>query len=105
MAEYRSYDPDYVVPGGESARDIYRRVVDSVQEIAERHPGETVVITTHGGAVGMFLRHVLGIPLNQPRHFGSKNASINVFSYDQGKWYLERWGDVNHLHELDGYAF
>ncbi len=28
MAEYRSYDPDYVVPGGESARDIYRRVVD-----------------------------------------------------------------------------
>ena len=81
----RSYDPDYAVPGGESARDIYRRVVESVQEIAERHPGETVVITTHGGSLGVLFRHVLGIPLDQPRRFWCKNASMNVFSYEQAQ--------------------
>jgi 2,3-bisphosphoglycerate-dependent phosphoglycerate mutase len=104
MKKRRSWDPDYAIPGGESARDIYRRVVACTEEVAERHPGETVVITTHGGALGVLFRHVLGIPLDQPRRFWVRNASLNVFSCDLGEWRLERWGDVNHLQELDGYG-
>jgi probable phosphoglycerate mutase len=104
MKQYRSQDPDYAVPGGESARDIYRRVVACAEDIAGRHPGEMVVITTHGGAIGVLFRHVLGIPLEEPRRFWCRNASMNIFSCEQGKWLLERWGDVNHLREIDGYG-
>jgi len=100
----RSWDPDYTIPGGESTRELYQRVVVCIIEIAERHPGETVVITTHGGALGVLFRHVLGIPLDQPRRFWVRNASLNVFTFDQGIWHLESWGDVHHLQELSGYG-
>jgi len=104
MEKYRSWDPDYAVPGGESTREVYRRVVACTEEIAGRHPGETVVIVTHGGALGVLFRHVLGIPFDQPRRFWVRNASLNVFNFEQGKWALESWGDVNHLQGLANHA-
>ena len=104
LEKYRSWDPDYAVPGGESTSELYQRVVACTEEIAERHPGETVVIATHGGSLGVLFRHVLGIPLDQPRRFWVRNASLNVFTFDQGIWHLESWGDVHHLQELGGYS-
>ena len=61
-----------------------------------------IVIATHGGSIGVLFRHVLGIPLDEPRRFWCRNASLNVFLYEQAKWRLESWGDINHLRELDG---
>ncbi len=37
------------------------RVVATVEDIIERHPGGRVVVVCHGGVINQFLAHVLGI--------------------------------------------
>src|SRR5262249_22072290 len=98
-AEYRRLkaDPDYEVPGGESARQCATRVIACLEEIARRHTGQHIAVVTHGGAASALLRHVLGIPLGAPRRFERANASWNVFLFGEGRWFLKTWGDVSHL--------
>ena len=64
--EYRRFkiDPDYVVPGGESARQCSVRVIACLEEIAARHAGQEIAVTSHGGAANSLLRwarHVASI--------------------------------------------
>jgi probable phosphoglycerate mutase len=97
--EYRRFksDPDYVVPGGESARQSSARVIVCLEEIATRHAGQQLAIVAHGGTASSLLRHTLGIPLSAPRRFERSNATWNVFIFDGDKWFLETWGDMSHL--------
>jgi probable phosphoglycerate mutase len=96
---YRTAGPDYAIPGGESAPQRFERSTTCLREIATHHPGETVVIITHGGVLNGLLRHTLGIPLEAPRRFRIWNASINVFLFDGENWLLDTWGDVSHLRD------
>lgn len=94
---FKSGGPDHVIPQGESGRQAADRSNACLEEIARRHPGETIVIVTHGGNLSALLRHTLNIPLAAPRRFERANASWNVFTLEDGKWLLEIWGDVSHL--------
>ena len=44
---------------GESKADVARRAIPYIRQIAEKHPGETVVIVTHGGVL-KFINFLLG---------------------------------------------
>jgi probable phosphoglycerate mutase len=90
-------DPDYVIPGGESTRQSSTRVIACLEEIAGCHAGQQIAVIGHGGTASSLLRYALGIPLGAPRRFERSNASWNVFVFDDGKWFLETWGDVSHL--------
>jgi probable phosphoglycerate mutase len=94
---HRTLGPEYVIPGGESVRQQVARNVDCLDEIALKHPGEKVVVVTHGGVVSGLFRHALDIPLDAPRRFEFVNAGLNVFAYEDGHWILRTWGDVSHL--------
>jgi probable phosphoglycerate mutase len=98
---FKSGGPDYVIPQGESGRQAAERSNACLEELARRHAGETIVVVAHGGTISALLRHTLGIPLGTPRRFGRRNASWNVFLWDDGKWFLETWGDVSHLEGLE----
>jgi probable phosphoglycerate mutase len=94
---WRSRDPDYMIPGGESAGATYQRVVACLDELAARHSGKTIAVVSHGLALDAFYRHVAGIPLTAPRTLKLLNASLNTF-YRNGKaWQLGPLGDVAHL--------
>jgi probable phosphoglycerate mutase len=93
----RSIGPDYVIPGGESMRQQVERNVGYLNELAQKHAGDTIVVVTHGGVVSGFFRHTLAIPLDAPRRFEFVNAGINVFFRENGNWMLLTWGDVSHL--------
>jgi probable phosphoglycerate mutase len=93
----RTMGPDYVIPGGESMRQQVERNVSYLNDLAQRHGGETIVVVTHGGVVSGFFRHTLAIPLDAPRRFEFVNAGVNVFTYEQENWMLLTWGDVSHL--------
>lgn len=94
---HRSVGPDYVIPGGESVRQQVERNVAFLNNVAQKHTGETLVIVTHGGVLSGFFRHALAISLEAPRRFEFMNASVNVFVYEDGNWMLRTWGDVSHL--------
>lgn len=93
----RTMGPDYVIPGGESMHQQVARNIACLNELAEKHPAETVVVVTHGGVVSGFFRHTLAIPLDAPRRFEFVNAGLNVFAREDGNWLLLTWGDVSHL--------
>lgn len=98
--EYQLYlknNPDYSAPEGESSRERFNRNIVALAEIALKHKGETVIMVIHGGVLDSIMRFVLNIPLDEPRRFSIKNASISVCTCLNGHWNLETWGDVSHL--------
>ena len=94
--KFRTRDPYYVPPNGESAVQFRDRVVAALERIAEGAAGGVAVIT-HGGVLGMMYRHVTGTPLDSKRSYSLHNASINRFLYSDKRWLLEIWGDIAHL--------
>ena len=97
---HRSVGPDYVIPGGESVRQQVARNVAYLTELGRKHSGETVVVVTHGGVLSGLFRHTFSIPFDAPRRFEFTNAGLNVFSYREGDWFLQTWGDTSHLCEV-----
>lgn len=95
----KSRDPAYVIPGGESARQFRDRCLAVLEDIAERHPGATVVVVTHGLVLDIAYREAHAIALGAPRPVPLLNASLNVFRYDNRRWHCDTWGDVSHLQD------
>ena len=95
-----SDDPDYRIPGGESARDQYERSVACAEAMTARHAGGRLLTVTHGGVLDSFLRRAVGLDLAARRRFSLYNASINSFSITDGQWRLGRWGDTHHLKQI-----
>jgi len=96
-ARFRSHDPDYVIPDGESMRQLYQRVVDCFTELATRHAGLTLAAVTHGGVLAMLYRHARAMPLEAPRNFPLHNTGVNRFRRRLGAWELQSWCEVGHL--------
>ena len=96
-ARFRSRDPDYAIPEGESARQFFERSVACFTELAGRHAGLTLAAVTHGGVLAMLYRHAKGVSLEAPRDFPLHNTGINRFRHQLGTWTLQSWGEVGHL--------
>lgn len=101
VAKYRSGDPDHIIPGGESSRQRYERSITCLQDIVAKHPGENILIVTHGGVVRGFLEMVLHLPTNVKRRFSLYNAGIARLSLYNGHWMMDSWGETWHLRGLD----
>jgi len=105
--EYERLGLDYVIPGGESARQRLERSVRTLTSIAQTHAGQSVVVVTHGGFLTGFFEFVLGMQPGNDRRFRRANCSYNTFVYSEAKWCLETWNDTSHLEgiaELDDWA-
>lgn len=98
-AAYRA-DDTYVIPGGESGVQRADRAFACLEELATRHPDETLIIVTHGGLLMGIVERTLGLPAGAGRRFRKRNTAINVFSRDPSGWRLESWGDAAHLEEI-----
>jgi len=94
---FSSGDPDYALPGGESARQRFTRNIECVQELAIKHAGGTVLVVAHGGVLNSLFHRAVHLPLDQPRGFSLFNAAINVFTIAGLQWRLDTWGDRSHL--------
>jgi len=95
--KFRSRDPNYAPPGGESGARFRDRIVAALERVASGAAGRHTAVVTHGGVLGIAYRHVTGMPLDSKRDYSLHNASINRIVYSGGRWTLEAWGDVAHL--------
>ena len=92
-ARFKAKDPDFDFHTGERLRDFFARAVECIDEIAQRHDGEEVLIFTHGGVLEMAYRHATGCGLSTPRTFELPNAAFNWIE----NWKVLGWADCDHL--------
>lgn len=52
-------DPDFAPHGGESPRQVTDRLTSALRRITAAHPGERVIVVSHGGALAMALGALL----------------------------------------------
>jgi probable phosphoglycerate mutase len=96
---YKANDPDYVIPEGESVKQLSERCIKCLEELAQNHLDERILIVTHHGVLVSLFKHTMDIPIEIRPRFNSSNSSINVFSFQDGIWTLERLGDLSHLQQ------
>ena len=90
----------YVPEGGESQLQTQERMVAQMQSLAAQHAGETVLCVSHGKAIDLFTRHVLGLDVMRTPAYSIINTSVNIFSHQNGDWELLTLNDVYHLEAL-----
>jgi broad specificity phosphatase PhoE len=87
-------------PGGESLVQVYNRVRDAILRIAGEHPGETVVVGSHGTAIQTFLNFANGIPAEQMKRFLLYNVSVSCVEISpEGRPTVRFIGDRHHIPE------
>ena len=90
------------IPGGEKRSDFQARINTIFKDLAEKHPGETILICTHGGALQRIFRMVTGLLDESNILPASSNASISMieFQHEVQKWRLLNWNITDHLNGL-----
>jgi broad specificity phosphatase PhoE len=95
--ELDALEPDYAIPGGESANQVRRRVADFARDVLNRHPAKNVLAVTHGGIARALIWHLLDVPYASIRWSRCDNTSLSSFVHACGAWALETWNDTAHL--------
>jgi broad specificity phosphatase PhoE len=86
---WRAGDLDARVPGSETGREIAERVGAVLHEIADAHPGETVLVVSHGAAIGLGVPSVSRMGVEQT--LLANTATVEVLA-DADAWVCTRWG-------------
>jgi 2,3-bisphosphoglycerate-dependent phosphoglycerate mutase len=96
-------DPDFAVPGGESARRFHTRVLDAVKALADqagREGRRRAAVVTHGGVLDMLWRTAGGLTLAAPRQCPIPNAGLNRLRWVDGSLVVDAWADDEHVRDL-----
>jgi len=96
-AELLRLGAEYVIPGGESAKQRVARTVACLDSLAGNHPGKEIMVVTHSGILKGFLGYVLDLSYASTKKYSLPNAAWNTFLKDETGWKLETWGDLSHL--------
>lgn len=94
---FASREPHYAMEGGESAAQFRERVVTTLERIAQRHDGETIVVVSHGLVLDALYRTATRMALDAPRGFPLLNCSLNTFRRGPEGWLAVSVCDVTHL--------
>jgi probable phosphoglycerate mutase len=92
---------DFKIDGAETFFDVQKRAMEALIEIAERHDGQTVAITSHGVAIRCALTGVLGMRINDVEAVPIfNNTGVARLFYENGKFSAEYLNDYSHLEGL-----
>lgn len=86
-------------PGGESFLDVRDRVVPVLESLAQRHPGEVILVVGHNVVNRAALAHWIGLPIRYARRLPQNNAAYNVLSFEQDR---PKVRTINVAHHLKG---
>ncbi|MBR4078223.1 MAG: histidine phosphatase family protein, partial [Oscillospiraceae bacterium] len=87
--------------GGESVRELYRRICNTVRRIAEENDGKTVVVATHATPIRTFMHYCSGLPLSEMKNIPwVSNASVTTAVYENGTFTITEAGHDAHLGDM-----
>jgi len=89
LRSWRAGDLDVRIPGGETGREIADRFGAVLREVADVHPGETVLVVSHGAAIGLGVPEIARIDAEQTPL--GNCGTLEVLA-DAEAWVCTRWG-------------
>ena len=104
---WRSHDPDFAPPGGESQRQFHARVMQAVQALLTRCRQQgwvSPVVVSHGGVLDMIYRSATGQALGGPRQCLIPNAGLNHVRTDGQRFEIVSWAQTGDLEGLPASA-
>jgi len=84
------------VPGRETREEVAARVLPAIVALAERHPGENIVLVSHGGVIRTILNVVA--PDQHPEPI--RNGSVHSFRHTDGTLDLVAFDDPIEVESL-----
>jgi probable phosphoglycerate mutase len=66
------------IPGGETMREVQRRVVEAMMQLHAAHPEEAVAVVSHGDVIRAALVFALGMPLDFYHRIEVAQASLST---------------------------
>ncbi len=85
-------------PGGESRKMMYERVKTTLEKIIRDHPGKTVAVVSHQGALAAAVCALTGEEYNEGRKkYRLENTSYHILEQSSGKWNLTHLGEQSEL--------
>jgi len=94
---WRTQDPDYRIPQGESRREVMQRAGAALVDIREAGYRKSIVVA-HGGSLSAAFKALLEIPAER-NPFSLLNGSISTLTWDKDVKLLAL-NDVAHLRDL-----
>ena len=88
-------DDDATIAGGERVGAIVDRVQSVLEEAADAHPGEAVLVVSHGGAILATVPQLVGLPRTRGLGVTLANCGLIELENDADGWRLVRW-DLGH---------
>ena len=78
--------------------EVFRdRVISSINEIIERHPGEKVAVVCHGGVINQYLAYVLGIDTQMGFFYPQYTSIHRVAASRSGAKSIVSINEASHL--------
>jgi broad specificity phosphatase PhoE len=93
----RAEDPAWRPPGGETILEVRQRTLTALDRIVAAHPGQTVLVVTHGTAINCMLAGVLGMAPEFTFRVSVANCGLNRLSYSRGVFTVVSMNDTSHL--------
>lgn len=90
-------DPSFAPPNGESPLSFNRRAVQMLNDLAQRHRGQNVLVVTHGAFISSVLATWLGGDPRNWRSFDPPNCAISVITRSEAGWRGDLVNDISHL--------
>ena len=85
------------IPGGETLDELRIRLMQTVNELTDRNPGETIVLVGHTVINRMILLGVLSLGNDRFWRIRQEPCAINVFEVDGNEFTLVSLNDTCHL--------
>lgn len=90
-------DPTFAPPNGESPFSFNQRATRVARTLAAAHPGQTLLIVTHGGLIGSLLASWLGSGPDNWQQWDPHNCSISILRQTDKGWHGLVVNTIAHL--------
>ncbi|MEO8286766.1 MAG: histidine phosphatase family protein [Chloroflexota bacterium] len=102
LEEWHEKIDTFTLPGGESIPLVQKRVFAAYQQMVERHPGEAIIIVSHGAALTALMAALHDWDLVDTWHtkrarMGNTHVSVAVFDHEHSKHEILLMDSGEHL--------
>ena len=85
------------IPGGEPDASFRTRVAGVIEQLALDHRNQTIAVVAHGGSIGAYLAHVLGV--HRSLWMTVENTSITLVRVSEHGHTVVTANDCHHLYD------